>query len=126
MKLSPQEGDEPEPADLFVSGPDWLLWTREPENRFPHYRDVIPASGSKFIVDRHQVLETLGEVSLATNADGQAVRLDLCAESVRVLARAPGVGESSGTVPAEFGGGGDDRIITAFEPTFLLDAPSRC
>lgn len=122
VKQYPDKKDEPQLADLFVAGPDWRLHSKSAEGRFPRYRDVIPKSGSKFVVDRRELLETLDAVALATREDSRGVRLDLSANSVQLSARAPEVGESSGQIPATFEGGSDDSIVTAFNPSLLRDA----
>jgi hypothetical protein len=111
-----------QPADLCVAGPDWILWFKEVEGHFPLYRDVVPRSHSRFVVDRRGFIDTVGEVAISTDVERKGVRLDLTADSVRVSARGAEGGESTGTVDAEFIGGGDDRIISGFNPEFLLDA----
>jgi len=107
---------------VFVTGRDWLLKSAELDGHFPVYRDVIPESQSKSVADREDLVETLTEVAMATNEEARGVRVDLTPDSVRLTARAPELGESSGAVEAVFAGGGDDRIVTEFNPPFLLDA----
>ena len=110
------------PAKLFVAGRDWLLTSEQHEGNFPVYRDVVPVSASQFVVDRLALLDTLEEVAIATDEEPRGVQVDLRPRSVKLSAKAPQVGESSGTVKARFQGGGDPRIITAFNPAFLRDA----
>jgi DNA polymerase III subunit beta len=110
------------PADLCVTGPDWRLFAKAVEGLFPAYRDVIPPSHSRFIVNRSELLEILHEVALPTDEDATSVRFDLRADGIRLSAGSAAAGESSGVVPAEFAGGGDDRIITAFRPGYVADA----
>jgi DNA polymerase-3 subunit beta len=116
-----EKGTAP-PACVYAAGPDWLLSTFECDGHFPIYRDVVPRSHSKFAVDRTALVETLGEVSLAANEDSRMVHVDLSSKEVQLSARAPGVGKSEATLAAEFLGGGDSAIHTAFNPPFLLDA----
>lgn len=118
--IKPNADDEP--ADLCIAGKDWRLFGKEVENRFPSYRDVIPSSHSRFTVKRKELLEVLDQVALSTNECTNCVRFDLGAESIRLSAGSATTGESSGVVPAEFAGGGDDRIITAFRPGYVEDA----
>jgi DNA polymerase III sliding clamp (beta) subunit (PCNA family) len=113
------------PAHLSIAGPDWLLSGEEPEGDFISYRELIPKSHSRFIVDRARLIDTISEVAISANGEFnavRAVRFDLMTESVKISAGLTWTGESSGTVVAEFAGGGDDHIIAAFAPTFLLDA----
>jgi len=113
---------EKAPAAIHVAGPDWSVSFAEIEGCFPNYRDVLPKSHSKFVVDRRAFVETLGEVAVATSLEAKGVRLDLSAESVRISTNSITNGEASGTVGVEFIGGGDDHIIAGFNPSFLLDA----
>ncbi len=115
--------EQPEPADVYIGGPRWLLWSREPEGTFPRYRDVIPASQSRFAIDRRRFIELIQEVSLATDLCNRGITIDLSADRVTVSAGSGEIGTASGSVPAEFiGGGGDNHIVTGFNPSFLLDA----
>jgi DNA polymerase III sliding clamp (beta) subunit (PCNA family) len=50
------------------------------------------------------------------------VRLDLGPEELILSAEAPGIGTSEAKLPAEFLGGGDAIIHSAFNPAYLLDA----
>ncbi len=110
------------PRRLFAAGPDWLVSTFEHDGNFPIYRDVVPQSHSKFVIDRQACIETLSEVALAANEERRAVWLDLSSNDVTFSAEAPGIGKARATLPAEFLGGGDAEIHTAFNPGFMLDA----
>jgi DNA polymerase-3 subunit beta len=116
------EKGESLPGRVFAAGPDWVLSTYECDGRFPIYRDVVPRSHSRFALDRSQLVETLNEVSIATNEESRMVRLDLCPEELMLSAEAPGIGSSEAKLPAEFLGGGDAIIRSAFNPAYLLDA----
>jgi hypothetical protein len=67
-------------------------------------------------------METLAEVAVSTDENDKAVRVDLGQDSIRLSAKSAEVGESSATIPASFAGGGDDHVITGFNPQFLVDA----
>ena len=69
-----------------------------------------------------QTPATLTAVAASTDIEHKSIRLDLSSDSVRLSAGGFEAGESSGQVAAEFIGGGDGRIVTAFNPSFLLDA----
>ena len=118
----PEEDGQKQPSDVYVAGRDWLLTSQELEGHFSVWRDVVPESHSRFLVDRQALLDTLDEVAVATNEEARGVQMDMRPRSVRLSARAPGLGESSGTVRARFEGGGDHRIITGFDPNLLRDA----
>ena len=118
----PDKDGEHQPSEICIVGRDWLLKASEQEGHFPVYRDVVPESQSKFVVDREAFIEALAEVSLATTVDSKAVGLDLTSESVTLSAESPGLGESSGSVAATFAGGGDGHVVSGFNPGFLLDA----
>ncbi len=118
----PEEDGQKQPSDVYVAGRDWLLTSQELEGHFSVWRDVVPESHSRFLVDRQALLDTLDEVAVATNEEARGVRVDLRPRSVKLSAQAPGLGESSGTVRARFEGGGDSRIITGFNPDLLRDA----
>jgi DNA polymerase III subunit beta len=113
---------QPEPSDLYVVGPDWLLVTKAIDGQFPRYRDIIPRSHSRFRVERIPLLDTLASVATATDEADRGVRLDLAAEAVRVSASGIEGAAACGVVPAQFIGGGDNHIITAFNAAFLFDA----
>ena len=110
------------PGRIFAAGPDWLIATYECDGRFPVYRDVTPRSQSKFAIPRAALVETLMEVALTTNEESRMVRLDLGPQELLLQAEAPGVGSSEAKLPAEFLGGGDAIIRSAFNPAYLLDA----
>jgi DNA polymerase-3 subunit beta len=118
----PEEDGQKQPSDVYVAGRDWLLTSQELEGHFSVWRDVVPESHSRFLVDRQAFLDTLDEVAVATNEEARGVRVDLRPRSVKLSAQAPGLGESTGTVRARFEGGGDSRIITGFNPDLLRDA----
>ena len=124
LSVARQKTDKGEevPGHLFAAGPDWLLSAYEPEGHFPLYRDVMPRSHSKFVVPRAPLVEVLAEVALATSEDSRMVRLDLSPRQARLSAASAGIGESSATLPAQFLGGGDADIRSAFNPAYLLDA----
>ncbi|KKK96116.1 hypothetical protein LCGC14_2666000, partial [marine sediment metagenome] len=86
------------------------------------FGDAVPASQSKFVIDRGSLIEALKEVALATTEDPRAVRVDLTPDLVRLSAESPEYGKSEDRVPAEFLSGGDSTIHTAFNPAYLLDA----
>ena len=73
-------------------------------------------------MDRQAFLDTLGEVALATNEEHRGVRLDLGPKSIRLTAGLNSQDQSSGSVPCTCAGGGDEAIVTGFNPAFLLDA----
>jgi DNA polymerase-3 subunit beta len=110
------------PGRVLAAGPDWVLSTYECDGRFPIYRDVVPRSHSRFALDRSLLVDTLTEVSIATNEESRMVRLDLGPQELSLCAEAPGVGNSEAKLPAEFLGGGDSVVRTAFNPAYLLDA----
>ena len=110
------------PGRIFAAGPDWVLSTYECDGSFPVYRDVVPRSSSRFVLERAPLVETLTEVSLTTNEESRAVRLDFGPQELVLSAEAPGVGRSEATLPATFVGGGDAVIRTAFNPAYSLDA----
>jgi DNA polymerase III sliding clamp (beta) subunit (PCNA family) len=107
---------------LFAAGPDWLLSTYEPEGSFPLYQDVTPQTHARFLIERAPLIELLSEVAIATSDDSKMVRVDLDPQQMRLSAAAPGIGDSSATLPCQFLGGGDAVIHTAFNPAYLLDA----
>lgn len=113
---------ERELADLWLAGSDWMAHSREVEGHFPHYRDLVPKSHSKFVVDRHEFIETLAEVAPSRNGWNPAVRVDFGERAIRLSVDDPEVGTSSGEVSARFGGGGDAVIHTAFNHVLLMDA----
>jgi len=121
-KLNQTDDDERLPADVYVAGPHWLLSASETDGRFPLYRDVVPASQSKFVVDRQPLIEALKEVALASSRDSNMVRVDLTPRRIQLSAKSPEVGESTAKLTARFIGGGDSTIRTAFNPSYLLDA----
>ncbi len=124
LSVARQKSDKGEevPGSLFAAGTNWLLSTYEPEGRFPHYRDVVPGSHSRFVMDREDFVSLLAEVALATSDDWRMVSIDLTDTHVRLSAAVPGVGTASAVLPCRFSGGGDAVIHTAFNPPYLLVA----
>jgi DNA polymerase-3 subunit beta len=93
------KGDEAQPARIAVTGSEWTLSGMAHEGSFPHYRDVLPKSGKRFVVDRDLLLATLEEVALATDLDRKGVVLELAAEQIGLSAYSAGNGSANGTVP---------------------------
>jgi DNA polymerase-3 subunit beta len=116
------EAKEPPPARIYAAGRDWLISGYECEGSFPVYRDVVPKSHSRFAVDDTELVETLTEVAQTATLDSRMIRLDLGAEVLSLSAEAPSIGRSEARLQAEFLGGGDAEIHTAFNPTYLLQA----
>jgi DNA polymerase III subunit beta len=110
------------PARVFIAGPDWLISTFACEGSFPVWRDVVPASASRFAVDRAVLLETLQEVAEATTLANPMVRLSFGKHQLQLAAHAPERGSAQATLAAEYLGGGDPEIQTAFNPGYLLNA----
>ena len=110
------------PAQIKVAGEDWTLTTNSMEGSFPNYRDVFPASGSRFAIDRKPLIDALKQVALATNRDARAVQLALGPRRVEIAAQSAEGGASSAKLPCRFLGGGDTAIKTGFNPQYLLDA----
>ncbi len=110
------------PASLFIRGDNWALHTPAVDGRFPVYRDVVPASASRFAVARQPLLDTLGEIALATSSASRAVQLDLSPRRIKLTAHSPETGTATAQLPARFLGGGDRVIRTGFHPDYLLDA----
>ncbi len=110
------------PADLFVAGPRWLVACQEVDGRFPVYRDIVPASASRFAMARQPLVETLRQVMLATGDCTRGVALTLRPRSIELSASSPEVGSASAKLPARFLGGGDSVIHTGFDPKLLLEA----
>jgi DNA polymerase-3 subunit beta len=124
VKIHPAEGDNVQSQDLSVEGSRWTLSMRQDVGAFPRYRDIFPESHSRFAVQRRPLLDLIKEVAAATDLENTAVRLEMSADTIRVTGRAFDGCESSGTVQAEFLGGGDEHVITGFRPKFLADAIS--
>ena len=122
VRENPDKDGEPQPADLFIRGPDWMAASKTAEGTFPKYHDVIPKSASRFVADRRQLLDTLDAVAVSAGDDHRSVILDLKSDTIKLSAECPDVGESSAEVPAVFQGGGDDRIITGLNPAYFRDA----
>lgn len=108
-------------SDLHIVGPGWVLHSKEVEGNFPVWRDVLPKGGSRFMLDRQDLLAAVQEVSLACGSYNRGIGLRLAAPHSTVSARCEGR-ESSGQIRTRFLGGGDNVIITGFDPAFLADA----
>lgn len=108
-------------SDLYVVGPGWVLHSMEVEGRFPAWRDVVPKGGSRFMLDRGELLAAVQEVSLSCISHGRGVHLRLASPGSTVSVETEGR-ESSGQVETKFLGGGDGVVVTGFNPEFLADA----
>jgi DNA polymerase III sliding clamp (beta) subunit (PCNA family) len=93
----------------------------EHDGQSPRYADVVPASASRFEVDRRALLETLNKVAIAATDNYRAVRVVLSPRKIALSAGTPGVA-ATGSMRAKFLGGGDSEVHTAFNPTYLIDA----
>ncbi|HNO77018.1 MAG TPA: DNA polymerase III subunit beta [Phycisphaerae bacterium] len=116
------EGQEAKPARVYVCGANWMLTSDAAEGTFPRYRDVIPPAGSKFNVNRGELINLVSEVSIAADSANQSVLLRFSKSSLRVSTASPGSGESSGSMEAVFEGGGDEAVIIGVNPAYLTDA----
>ena len=122
VRPNTNENDEKQPVDVWLAAAGWTLACVEADGHFPLYRDVVPRSGSKFVVDHRQLTEALPEVALATRLDAPTVRVDLSPRRIRLAAESPESGRSSAKLPVRFVGGGDAEIHTGFNARYLLDA----
>jgi DNA polymerase-3 subunit beta len=122
VESQPDPKDSSRPAKLFAAGPGWLLSTSALEGRFPCYRDVLPRSGQRFVVDREVLLAALDEVALATDFERKAITVELGPERVGLCASSAGNSTATGSVPATSPNASPRRIRTGFNARLLVDA----
>jgi DNA polymerase III subunit beta len=116
----PGKDETKQPSDLYAVGNSFLMHAPELEGKFPDYQSVVPRGGSKFLLDRGELLATLKEVSLACGSVQPGVHVRLQNEQT-IISAGSDDGASSGSVRTRFLGGGDSLILTAFNPDYLLD-----
>ncbi|MDQ7794627.1 MAG: DNA polymerase III subunit beta [bacterium] len=93
--------------------------TRLVEGQFPPYRQVIPREFRTTLTIERQALEAACDLALAAlRESGQAMRLDLAPDSLRIQANAPERGQLEGELPAALEG---EPLRIAFNPRYLLE-----
>lgn len=118
----PDRDGKPQPARVSLVGTEWSLSGTAHDGFFPIYRDVVPKSGKRFVVDRELFLSTLNEVTLATDLDSKGVGLELTAEQVALSASSAEKDSATGSVPVITTNASTRKIVTAFNPGFLREA----
>lgn len=90
------------------------------EGNFPPYKDVIPKDQDRKATFATDVLASgVRRASLLTNEESKGVKFAFNSEKLVLSSRAPEMGESEVTVPAEEFAG--DAIEIGFNPQFLTD-----
>lgn len=114
--------DRPQNCVVFY-GENWTLKALPVEGHFPQYDEVWPEDDlNEWQVSRADLLEVIQEVALATKEDYKAVFAHFDPTTVKLTAGRAWNGESEGEVSASFVKGKENKIITAFNPSFLKDA----
>jgi DNA polymerase-3 subunit beta len=123
-RLLAEEGTEEarigftENAGIFSRGKVTLVM-RLVDGQFPDYGQVIPKESDRFVhLERNKFLETLKRVSLLSSDKGNAVKLDLGDNLLRVTSQNPDLGDAKEDIPVDFKGG---ALRIGFNARYLID-----
>ncbi len=97
-----------------------LVISRLIDGTFPAYEDVIPkATTGAFTLGVGEFAGALRRASLLTTRDAMSVQFDIDDDLLKILSRAPEVGEARVEVPIRYDGG---KRLLGFNPAFLGEA----
>jgi DNA polymerase III subunit beta len=100
-----------------------VLSTRLIDGDFPNYRQLIPPSHPNTLtVSRDALLEAIRRVKLLAR-DATPIRLQLAAETLRLTAITPDVGNATEELDATYEGG---ELTIAFNPDYLAAGVEAC
>jgi DNA polymerase-3 subunit beta len=122
-RLLAEEGEEAkigftDNSGIFQRGKVMLVM-RLVDGQFPDYTQVIPRESDRVVhLERGRFLDTLKRVSLLSTDKGNAVRLDLGENLLRVTSQNPDLGDAREDIPVEFKGG---AIRIGFNARYLID-----
>ncbi len=89
------------------------------EGQFPAFEKVITIAGGKVaLLDREQLTAAIRRVSLLSAERNRAVKLELAAGKLEVLASSPDLGEARESLAVEYAG---DTVEIGFNAQYLLD-----
>ncbi len=105
---------------IMFSIENTFIISRLIEGEFPDYNKVIPERSGKVIaVKREAFLNAARRVSILTDQESQAVKINIQKKKMTISKNTPYLGEAKEEVEIEFNGGDDMEI--GFNPGYLID-----
>ncbi len=96
-----------------------IITSRLIEGNFPDYEQVVPKEiKDKIKIDKKQFYHAIRRVSLYTNPDSQAIKMDVLKDKMILSKSTPEVGEAKDEIEIEYKG---DALSIGFNPNYLLD-----
>jgi DNA polymerase-3 subunit beta len=96
-----------------------IITSRLIEGEFPDYEKIIPQTAKdKVVVDRDELYRAIKRVSLFTNADSQAIKIDILKNRMILSKSAPELGEAKDELKTEYEG---KPLSIGFNPAYLTD-----
>jgi len=90
------------------------------EGEFPDYKKVIPEKGDKKItVSREEFLAAARRVSIFTDQDSQAIKMNIQKTKMTLSKNSPYLGEAKEDVKVNYSG--DKELEIGFNPRYLID-----
>jgi len=103
---------------VFESGTT-VMSSKLVDGVYPNYRQVIPSGcDERVTIDREELLEAVGRVSVVATDKSNAVRMTFSANQLTLYLNSQGVGESSETIPVKYAG---REISIVFNPEYVMD-----
>ena len=104
---------------LFSLNSSFII-SRLIEGEFPDYKKVIPGKSSKIvIVSREDFLSAARRVSIFTDQDSQAIKLNIQKSRMTISKNTPYLGEAKEDIKINYSG--EKEIEIGFNPKYLID-----
>ena len=103
---------------VFESGTT-VMSSKLVDGVYPNYRQVIPGGCDERVsIDREELLEAVGRVSVVATDKSNAVRMTFSANQLMLYLNSQGVGESYETIAVKYSG---REISIVFNPEYVMD-----
>ncbi len=90
------------------------------EGEYPDYEKVIPAKTEETVtIDKGEFLDALKRVSILTDQDSQAVKINIQKKKMTISKNTPYLGEAREEVSVDYNG--DNEMEIGFNPKYLID-----
>jgi len=96
-----------------------VIISRLIEGNFPEYEKVIPKeTKNKVKTDKNKLYQAIKRVSLLTNPNSQAIKIDILKDKMMLSKNTPEIGEAKDQIDIDYKG---DTLSIGFNPIYLME-----